>query len=200
MKIFGIGRNYPSENSTKPSSPIVFTKADTSILKNGQDFYYPSFSQEIVNEVEIVVKIDREGKNIQPKFAHKYYKEIAVGIDFTARDLIQKAKEEGLPWDIAKGFNGSAPVSEFFPIENFKSISDINFSLLVNGEVRQEGNTKDLYFTVDELIAFISTYFTLKKGDLIFTGTPVKGIAPIQIGDKLEAYLEGEKRLEVEVK
>ena len=203
MKILAIGRNYAEHikelNNERPDEPVIFSKPDTAILRNNDPFYYPDFSKDIHHEVEILVKIEKVGKNIQPQFAHNYYREIGIGIDFTARDLQQKAKEKGLPWDIAKGFNGSAPISEFVPITDYPDLKNLNFSLKVNGEYRQQGNTSMMLFDIDYMIAYLSRFFTLKKGDIIFTGTP-KGVAPVKIGDKLEAFIEDKKMLEFEIK
>lgn len=202
MKIIAIGRNYAAHiaelNNEKPSEPVVFMKPDTALLRNNAPFYYPEFSNDIHFEVEVLIKIDREGKYIEPQFAHKYYNEIGIGIDFTARDLQTKCKEKGLPWEIAKAFNGSAPISDFIPKEDF-DLNNLNFSLNQNGEQRQNGNTSLMLFPFDEIVAYVSKYFTLKKGDIIFTGTP-EGVGPIAIGDKLEAFIEGHKLLEVEIK
>ncbi|RKQ42553.1 2-keto-4-pentenoate hydratase/2-oxohepta-3-ene-1,7-dioic acid hydratase in catechol pathway [Roseivirga pacifica] len=202
MKIIAIGRNYTAHieelNNEKPSEPVIFMKPDTAVLRNNAPFYYPEFSKDIHFEVEILVKINREGKFIQEKFAQKYYDEIGIGIDFTARDVQSKLKEKGLPWDKAKGFNGAAPISDFVKKEDF-DLTNLNFSLTKNGEEKQQGNTKLMLYTIDEIIAYVSQYFTLKKGDIIFTGTP-KGVGPVAIGDKLEAYIEGKKMLEVEIK
>ncbi|MCO6357205.1 fumarylacetoacetate hydrolase family protein [Roseivirga pacifica] len=202
MKIIAIGRNYTAHieelNNEKPSEPVIFMKPDTAVLRNNAPFYYPEFSKDIHFEVEILVKINREGKFIQEKFAQKYYDEIGIGIDFTARDVQSKLKEKGLPWDKAKGFNGAAPISDFVKKEDF-DLTNLNFSLTQNGEEKQQGNTKLMLYTIDEIIAYVSQYFTLKKGDIIFTGTP-KGVGPVAIGDKLEAYIEGKKMLEVEIK
>lgn len=203
MKIFAIGRNYADHikelNNETPDDPIIFAKPDTALLKNNAPFYYPSFSKDIHYEAEIIIKISKEGKNIDRKFAHKYFEEIGIGIDFTARDLQNKAKEKGLPWEIAKAFNGSAPISDFVPKTQFKDLKNINFSLKLNGEVRQQGNTELMIYDIDYIISYLSKFFTLKKGDIIFTGTP-KGVGPVQIGDKLEAFIESQKFLEVEVK
>ena len=203
MKILAIGRNYAEHiaelNNERPDEPVIFTKPDTALLKNNQPFYYPDFSKDIHHEVELVIKISKEGKNIQEQFAHKYYDQIGIGVDFTARDLQQKAKEKGLPWAIAKGFNGSAPVSEFRPIADFKNINDINFSLTIDGETKQQGNTKLMLFGFDYMVSYLSKFFTLKKGDLIFTGTP-KGVGPVHIGNTVAAYIEDEKLLEFEVR
>ncbi len=203
MKILAIGRNYAEHikelNNERPDEPVIFTKPDTALLKGNAPFYYPDFSSNIHFEVEILLKISREGKNIDEKFAHKYYEEIGIGIDFTARDLQDKAKAKGLPWAIAKGFNGSAPVSDFVPLSRYPDLRNLNFSLAVNGETKQQGNTSLMLFSFDYLVSYLSKFFTLKKGDIIFTGTP-SGVGPVQIGDKLEAFIENEKMLEVEVK
>lgn len=199
MKIIGVGKNYGESSNQKPAEPIIFTKPDTAILRNNQDFYFPTFTKEINFEVEVIVKIDREGKNIAEKFAHKYYQEIGLGIDFTAKDLIEKYKAAGLPWDLAKGFNGSAPISEFIHKDKFENIQNINFSLTQNGTLKQSSNTSQMYYSIDSLIAYVSQFFTLKKGDLIFTGTP-DGIGPIAINDRLEAFIDNQKILEVNVK
>lgn len=204
MRIFAIGRNYAEHikelNNERPDEPVIFTKPDTAILKNNAPFYYPDFSKDIHHEVELVLRICKEGKNVQEKFASKYYDAIGLGIDFTARDLQQKAKEKGLPWDIAKGFNGSAPISDtFIPVADFKNLQDINFSLKVDGVTKQEGNTSLMLFSFDYIIAYLSKFFTLRTGDLIFTGTP-KGVGPVVVGNKLSAALEGEVLLEFEVK
>jgi len=202
MKILAIGRNYAEHikelNNESSGEPVVFMKPDTALLKNNDPFYYPEFSQDIHFEVEILLKISKEGKYIQEKFAHKYYEEIGIGIDFTARDLQQKAKEKGLPWLLAKGFNGSAPISEFVSKDQF-DMENLNFSLKLDGESRQEGSTSMMLFKFDYLISYLSRYFTLKKGDIIFTGTP-KGVGPIQKGNVLTAYIEDQKLLECEIK
>lgn len=204
MRIFAIGRNYAEHikelNNERPDEPVIFTKPDTAVLKNNAPFYYPDFSKDIHHEVELVLRISKEGKNIQEKFASKYYDSIGIGIDFTARDLQQKAKEKGLPWDIAKGFNGSAPVSDrFLPVTDIKDPGNINFSLKINGELRQQGNTSLMLFGFDYIISYLSKFFTLRTGDLIFTGTP-KGVGPVKVGDILSAYIEDEKLLEFEIK
>lgn len=202
MKIIAIGRNYAAHiaelNNEKPSQPVVFMKPDTALLRNNAPFYYPEFSKDVHFEVEILLKINREGKYIDRKFAHKYFEEIGIGVDFTARDLQAKCKEKGLPWEIAKGFNGSAPISNFKSKEEY-DLSDLNFSLKQNGELKQEGNTSLMLFPFDEIIAYVSQYFTLKKGDIIFTGTPA-GVGPVAIGDKLEAFIEDKKLLQFEIK
>ncbi len=203
MKIFCVGQNYAEHvkefGGQIPSQPVIFSKPETAVLRNGEPFYYPDFSKEIDYETELVIKINKEGKYIDPKFAPKYYDEIALGIDFTARDLQRELKAKGQPWDIAKGFNGSAPLSNFVPLSKFADVQNLNFHLHINGVQKQKGNTSDMIFKVNELIAYISKFFLLKKGDLIFTGTPV-GVGPVHIGDKLEAFLENEKMLEFEIK
>ena len=202
MKIIAIGRNYADHikelNNERPDEPVIFTKPDTAILRNNAPFYYPEYTKDIHYEVEILLKISKEGKYIQEKFASNYYNEIGIGVDFTARDLQQKAKEKGLPWAISKGFNGSAPVSEFVLKENY-DLDNLNFTLKVDGETKQEGNTALMLYNFDFIISYISQFFTLKKGDIIFTGTP-KGVGPIQIGNILEAFIEDQKMLEIEIK
>lgn len=169
-------------------------------MRNNAPFFYPSFSKDIHHEVELVLRISKDGKNIEEKFASKYFDAIGVGIDFTARDLQQKAKEKGLPWDIAKGFNGSAPISDtFIPVEKFKNLQDINFKLEIDGVIKQQGNTSLMLFSFDYILFYLSKFFTLKTGDLIFTGTP-KGVGPVTVGNKLSAYIEDEKLLEFNVK
>jgi 2-keto-4-pentenoate hydratase/2-oxohepta-3-ene-1,7-dioic acid hydratase in catechol pathway len=203
MKIIAIGRNYAEHikelNNERPDEPVIFTKPETAILKDNEPFYYPDFSQDIHHEVEIIIKISKMGKNIEEKFAHKYYEEVGIGIDFTARDVQSKLKAKGLPWDLAKGFNGSAPISAFVPKSKFADLTDLKFHLNVNDQLRQEGNTSMMLFPIDTIISFISRYFTLKTGDIIFTGTPA-GVAEVKVGDTLSAFIEGEKMLEFEVK
>lgn len=204
MRIFAIGRNYAEHiselNNERPDEPVIFTKPDTALLRKNAPFYYPDISKDIHYEVELVLKISKEGKSIDPAFAHKYFDSIGIGVDFTARDLQQKAKEKGLPWDIAKGFNGSAPVSEtFIPVSNFEDLNNINFTLEIDGVTKQKGNTSFMLFKFDYIISYLSKFFTLKTGDLIFTGTP-KGVGPVAIGNRLSAYIENEKLLEFEVK
>ncbi|MEX2594146.1 MAG: fumarylacetoacetate hydrolase family protein [Anditalea sp.] len=203
MKIIAIGRNYAGHieelKNEKPSSPVVFLKPETAVLKNNLPFYHPDFSENIHHEVELVLKVSREGKYIKKEFADRYFKEIGIGIDFTARDLQQQCKEKGLPWEIAKAFNHSAPVGEFLPISDFKDFQNINFHLNINGELRQKGNTSLMLYDFGVIIEYVSRFFMLKKGDLIFTGTPA-GVGKVNIGDKLEAYIEDKKLLEFEVK
>jgi acylpyruvate hydrolase len=204
MRIFAIGRNYVEHikelNNERPDEPVIFSKPDSAILRNNAPFFYPDFSKDIHHEVELVLRISKTGKGIEEKFANKYYDAIGVGIDFTARDLQQKAKEKGLPWDIAKGFNGSAPISDrFIPVEEFKDLKDINFRLEIDGELKQQGNTSLMLFNFEYIIAYLSKFFTLKTGDLIFTGTP-KGVGPVSNGNRLSAFIEDEKLLEFNVK
>ncbi len=202
MNIYCIGRNYSEHakelNSELPESPVIFLKPDTALLKNNAPFYYPDFSNNIHYEVEIIIKICKKGKFIEEKFAHKYYEQIGIGIDFTARDIQNSLKEKGLPWELAKGFNGSAPISGFINKTSY-NITKLSFSLKKNGEVVQEGNTSEMIFGIDYLISYLSRFFTLKTGDLIFTGTPA-GVGPVKIGDNLEAFIENKKMLHVEIK
>lgn len=202
MKIIGIGRNYSDHakelNNPLPTEPVVFMKPDTALLKGNAPFLYPDFSNDIHHEVELVVKICKEGKYIQEKFAHKYYEEIGLGIDFTARDLQKKAQEKGLPWTLAKGFNGSAPISDFVSKNNY-DLKNLKFSLNINGSVRQSGSTADMVFSIEQLLVYVSQFITLKSGDLIFTGTP-SGVSAVQKGDRLQAYLEEKLMLDFEVK
>jgi len=203
MKIICVGRNYVDHiqelNNEQPDDPVIFLKPETAIPLKNEPFFYPDFSQDVHHEVEVLVKISRVGKNIEEKFAHKYYDEIGVGIDFTARDLQSKLKAKGLPWELAKAFNGSAPMSGFVPKSEFADLQNLNFRLEVNGETRQQGNTSLMLFRIDYLISFVSRYFMLQQGDVIFTGTP-KGVGPVQVGDTLTAYLEDRKMLEIAVK
>ncbi|WP_242927315.1 fumarylacetoacetate hydrolase family protein [Pontibacter vulgaris] len=203
MKIVAIGRNYADHiaelKNEVPEEPVIFFKPDTAILRNNEPFYYPEYSQDIHHEVELILRICREGKNIDPKFAGKYYDAIGLGIDFTARDLQAKAKAKGLPWTLAKGFNGSAPVSEFLPLSEFPDLNNINFRLDVNGVTKQQGNSGMMLHKFDTIIAYISRFITLKTGDIIFTGTPA-GVGPVQLGDRLEGYVEAKKLLDFEIK
>lgn len=203
MKILCIGRNYADHiselNNERPSEPVIFLKPDTAILKDNEPFYHPDFSNDIHHEIEIVLKINKVGKNIEAKFAHKYYDEIGLCIDFTARDLQSKLKEKGLPWEKAKAFNGSAPISGFVPKIQFDDLSNVNFHLEINGKTVQKGNTEMMLWNFDEIIAEISKYFTLKTGDLIFTGTPA-GVGKVVVGNKLTAFLEDKEMMAFEVK
>lgn len=203
MKIICIGRNYAEHakemNSVIPSEPVFFLKPDTALIKDNTPFYYPDFSKEIHHEVELVLKINKPGKNIQTQFANKYYNEIGIGIDFTARDIQAECKKNGLPWEKAKAFDGAAPIGKFIDKKKFTDEKNINFHLKINGNNVQEGNTKDLLFSFDTIIAYISKYFTLRTGDLIYTGTP-EGVGPVKIGDRLEAFIEDQKLLDFEIK
>lgn len=202
MKILCIGRNYGLHakelGNEIPEKPVIFCKPDTALLKNNEPFYLPSFSQDVHYEAELVVRIDKIGKSIAPQFAHKYYSHITLGIDFTARDLQSELKSKGLPWELSKAFDNSAVIGEFIALDN-RNIQDINFELEKNGQIVQQGHTKDMIFKVDEIISFISHFFTLKTGDLIFTGTPA-GVGKVEIGDKLIARLEGRELLNVDIK
>ena len=203
MKILAIGRNYADHiaelQNEIPEEPVIFFKPDTAILKNNEPFYFPEYSQDIHYEVELILRISKEGKNIKAAFAPKYYDALGLGIDFTARDLQTKAKNKGLPWTLAKGFNGSAPISEFLPLSDFPDLKNINFSLQVNGEQKQAGNSSLMLNNFDSMLAYMSRFITLKKGDIIFTGTP-KGVGPVQIGDRLEGFIENKKLLDFEIK
>ena len=204
MKIICIGRNYKEHvrelQHQLPEQPIFFIKPDSALLQKGQPFFYPDFSTEIHYEIELVVRINRLGKNIQKKFAHKYYNEVGLGIDFTARDLQRTAIERGEPWTLSKSFDDSAVVSDFVTIDSLgKDIQNLNFELQKNGTTVQKGFTSDMLFHIDELIEYISQFMTLKIGDYIFTGTPA-GVGPIQIGDNLEGFLEGKPLLNCRIK
>lgn len=204
MKIICIGRNYADHarelKNEVPEEPVFFFKPDTSILPKKQPFYIPDFTNDLHYELELVVRINKLGKNIKEKFAHTYYNEIGLGIDFTARDVQKTCKEKGLPWEKAKGFDYSAPLSDkFININEIDDINNINFRLAKNGKDVQVGNSKDMIFTIDQIISFISQFVTLKIGDLIFTGTPA-GVGKVEIGDLLEGYFENEKILSLHVK
>jgi len=203
MKIICIGRNFADHakemNAETPSQPMFFMKPDIALLRPGTPFFYPNFSKDIHYECELVVKIDRVGKNIAEKFAHKYYSEIGLGIDFTARDLQQQCKEKGHPWEIAKSFEGSAAICAQFIDKSDLDLDNITFSLRKNDEIVQEGNSNDMIFTIDQLISYVSQFMTLKKGDLIYTGTP-KGVGPIQIGDVLTGAIGEQQMFEVKIK
>lgn len=204
MKIIAVGMNYAAHNkelhhSLELSEPTIFMKSDSSLLKDGKPFFIPDFSSVIHYETEIVVRIDRLGKNIAERFAHRYYNEITVGIDFTARDLQSKLRSQGLPWELSKAFDNSAVIGEFIPVSKAGDIQQIPFHLDINGTTVQEGNTKDMLFPVDRIIAYVSRFFTLKIGDLIFTGTP-SGVGPVKIDDHLQGFLNEEKVLDFWVK
>ena len=203
MKIICIGRNYTDHiaelENEKPENPVVFLKPDTAILLKGQPFFIPDFSQDVHHEVEVLVRINRIGKHIQPKFAHKYYDEIGLGIDFTARDLQAQLKAKGLPWEKAKGFDGAAVVGKWVAKAELPQVDDLQFSLRKNGETVQAGNTALMLWKIDELIAYVSQFFTLKIGDIIFTGTPA-GVGPVAINDVLVGELEGRELFNIKVK
>ena len=204
MKILAVGLNYESHNQEmkrtfQTSEPVIFMKPESSQLKDGKPFFIPDFSNEIHYETEMVIKIDRLGKNIAQEFAHRYYSEITVGIDFTARDLQRNLKEKGLPWEIAKGFDNSAALGNFVSKQEFANIQDINFHLDINSETVQQGNTRDMIYSVDKIIAYVSQFFTLKIGDLIFTGTPA-GVGPVKIDDHLEGYIENKKLMDFHIR
>lgn len=203
MKIICIGRNYAAHieelKNEKPGQPVVFLKPETALIKGEAPFYYPDFSTNIHHEIELVLKISKEGKYIQPQFAHRYFEEIGLGIDFTARDLQDQCKAKGLPWEIAKAFNGSAPIGNFKPVSEFSDLKNIDFHLEINGEVKQKGNTSLMLFDFATIISYVSQFFTLKKGDLIYTGTPA-GVGPVQTGDQLIGFIGNEKMLHVEIK
>lgn len=203
MKIICIGRNYVKHieelQNERPDEPVVFMKPDSAVLLKQHPFVIPEFSEDIHHEIELIVKINKVGKYIEPKFAHKYYDEISVGIDFTARDLQQKLKDKGLPWEKAKAFDGSAVIGEFVSKEKFQSVDNLNFELTNNGKVVQSGNSSLMLWKIDELIATISQYFTLKIGDIIFTGTP-EGVAQVKPNDVLEGFLDKQKLFKIQVK
>ena len=204
MKIICIGRNYSAHISElkneKPKEPVIFLKPDTAILLKKQPFFIPDFSNDIHYEVEVLVKINRVGKYIEEQYAHKYYNEIGLGIDFTARDLQQKLKDKGLPWEKAKGFDGAAVIGEKWIDKNsFSNLNNINFSLLKNNEPVQTGNTSDMLWKIDELISYVSQYFTLKIGDIIFTGTP-EGVGKVEVNDLLTGLIEEKQLFSIQVK
>ncbi len=203
MKIICVGRNYPKHIkelvNQRPESPVIFIKPDTSLIQKNNPFFIPDFSRLINYELELLVKINRIGKYIQPKFAFKYYREIGLGIDFTARDIQQQLKEKGLPWEKAKGFDGSALIGEWFDKSSFEDINKLDFHLLKNSVVTQSGNSSQMIWKIDELISEISKFFTLKIGDIIFTGTP-EGVGDVQEDDLLEGYLMNKKAFSIKIK
>ncbi len=205
MKIICVGWNYPKHNEEMnrvnlPAEPTIFLKPDSSLLRDNKPFFIPRFSNRIEHEIEIVVRIDKLGKNIEERFAHRYYSHVALGVDFTARDLQNKFKEMGQPWELSKGFDNSAVISEFVPIAQLgTNINDINFELYKNNSLVQKGNTSQMIFSVDKIIEFVSKYFTLKIGDLIYTGTP-NGVSAVAINDRLEGFIEGNRLLDFYVK
>lgn len=205
MKIFGVGLNYPQHNKEpketlyRGENPVVFMKADSALLKDGKPFFMPDDMGRVNFETEIVVRICRLGKAIPARFAHRYYDAVTVGIDFTAIDMLNKMREKGLPWEMCKAFDGSAVIGEWVPVEKFRDVQSLPFHLDINGKTVQEGCTCDMLFKIDEIIEYISKYFTLKTGDILYTGTPV-GVAPVNIDDHLEGYIESRKVLEFNVK
>lgn len=205
MKIFGIGMNYIQHNKEldgalyKTEAPVLFTKADSSLLKSGKPFFVPDFMGRIDYEAELVIRICRLGKNIPQRFAHRYYDAVTVGIDFTARDVQQQLREKGLPWDLSMSFDGAAAIGEWVGKDKFLDVQALRFHLDINGQTVQEGCTADMVFGIDEIVAYISQYFTLKTGDVIFTGTPA-GVGPVHIDDHLEGYVEERKVLEFNCK
>ena len=203
MKIICIGRNYADHiselNNERPTEPVIFLKPDSSILPNKNPFVIPAFSNDIHHEVEVLVKICKVGKHIDTKFAYKYYEEIGLGIDFTARDVQSRLKEKGLPWEKAKAFDHSAVIGNFTSKKNYTSLENINFELKSNGTTVQEGNTSLMLWKIDELISYVSQYFTLKIGDIIFTGTP-KGVAKVTEGDVLEGFIEGKSMFKIQIR
>lgn len=205
MKIIAVGMNYAAhckelhENEAMPKEPVIFMKSDASLLKNGNPFFLPDFSKRIEYETELVVRINRLGKCINAQFAHRYYDAVTVGIDFTARDLQQQFRDKGMPWELSKAFDNSAVVGDFVPLTEIGDVQALTFGLNINGNQVQCGHTENMIFKVDEIIAHVSQYMTLKVGDLIFTGTPA-GVGPVAIGDRLEGYLEGKKLLDFYVR
>lgn len=203
MKILAVGRNYSEHakelNNPVPTEPVVFLKPDTAILREGKPFYHPDFSNDIHYEVELILKIKKEGKHIDEKFALNYVESVGIGIDFTARDIQENCKQKGLPWEIAKGFDHSAPIGNFISLSELKDLKNISFSLTKNNTIVQQGNSGDMIFSFEQIISYLSKRFTLKKGDLIFTGTPA-GVGKINIGDHYEAFIENQLLLRLDVK
>lgn len=205
MKIIAVGMNYVEHchelhaDEKLPEEPVIFLKPDSALLKDGKPFFIPDFSKQVDYETELVVRISRLGKNIAPRFAHRYYDAVTVGIDFTARDLQRKFRAEGKPWELCKGFDNSAVIGDFVPVKRFKDVQNLDFHLDIDGNKVQQGNTCNMIFKIDEIIAYVSQFYTLKIGDLLYTGTPV-GVGPVRIGQHLEGYLEGEKLLDFYVR
>ncbi len=203
MKIICIGRNYVAHahelNNDVPDKPVFFMKPDSALVIANRPFFYPEFSKDVHHELEVVIRINRLGRSIEERYAHRYFNEIALGVDFTARDLQAEQKKKGLPWEIAKGFDYSAPISEFRPLDKYADIHNLSFRLDLNGKMVQDGNTSLMIFSFEKIIAYVSRFMTLKTGDLIYTGTPA-GVGPVAIYDRLEAYLEGEKLMDFPVK
>ena len=205
MKIFAIGMNYAQHNKEmsealyKPEKPVIFTKADSALLKSHKPFFIPDFMGQVDYETELVVRICKLGKTIPERFAHRYYDAVTVGIDFTARELQTKLRAEGHPWEICKGFDGSAAIGEWIPVDHFRDIQAIHFHLDINGQTVQEGCSSDMLYRVDEIISYISQFFTLKMGDLLYTGTPA-GVGPVYVEDHLQGYIEDRKVLDFRCK
>jgi len=203
MKIICVGRNYADHakelKNDLPTEPVLFIKPKTALLMPGKPLFYPEFTDDLHYECELVIRISKNGKHIQEKFAHKYYDAMSLGIDFTARDIQREQQKKGLPWEIAKAFDGSAVVGTFMPITEETDLGNITFSLDKNGDTVQNGDTRDMIFSVDKVIAYASRYFTFNIGDMLFTGTPA-GVGPVNTNDKLQGYLAGEKVLEVDIK
>lgn len=201
MKIIAVGMNYPLHckelhaAEPLPQEPVIFMKPDSALLKDGKPFFIPDFSNQMEYETELVVRINRLGKNISERFAHRYYDAVTVGVDFTARDLQKKFREGGMPWELCKGFDNSAAIGDWMPVSRFEDVQKLNFRLDIDGNPVQQGNTADMLFGVDRIIAYVSQFCTLKIGDLLFTGTPV-GVGPVKIDNHLEGYLENEKVLD----
>lgn len=203
MKIFAIGQNYTEHNkelnSTNPTEPVVFMKPDTALLKNNKPFFIPDFTQELHYETELIIKFNRIGKNIDSKFSHRYFAEIGLGVDFTARDLQRRLKAEGKPWEVSKAFDNSAVIGNFLQVSELGDIQNIQFRLDLNGKTVQNGNSADMIFPINELVAYVSRFFTIKIGDILFTGTPV-GVGKVAIGDRLEGYIFDKKMFDFYVK
>ena len=203
MKIFAIGQNYSEHNkelnSKNPTEPVVFMKPDSALLKNNKPFFIPDFSQDLHYETELIIKFNRLGKNIDPKFSHRYYAEIGLGVDFTARDLQRKLKAEGKPWEISKAFDNSAVIGNFLPVSELSDVQNIQFHLDINGITVQQGTSFDMIFPVSELIGYVSRFFTIKIGDILFTGTPV-GVGKVAVGDRLEGYIFNKKMFDFYIK
>jgi fumarylpyruvate hydrolase len=203
MKIFAIGQNYSEHNkelnSSNPTEPVVFMKPDSALLKNNKPFYLPDFSKEVHYETELIIKFNRLGKNIDPKFSHRYYTEIGLGVDFTARDLQRKLKAEGKPWEISKAFDNSAVIGNFLPVSELGDVQNIQFHLDINGITVQQGTSFDMIFPISELIGYVSRFFTIKIGDILFTGTPV-GVGKVAVGDRLEGYIFDKKMFDFIIK
>lgn len=205
MKILAVGMNYAEHNKEldgtlyRPEEPVIFTKADSALLKDGKPFFVPDFTEQCDYETELVVRISRLGKNIAPRFAHRYYDAVTVGIDFTARDMQRRFRDAGMPWELCKGFDNSAVIGDFVPLEGLPPVQQLNFRLDIDGQTVQRGFTGDMLYGVDELIAYVSRFFTLKMGDLLYTGTPV-GVGPVQVGQHLEGYLEGRRLLDFNIR